>query len=601
MSSSKHAALVFKDFEKIYKLSGLYKGGAEQMKHQLSFIDNNLKKNLEEPFGVGASIRFDFLMTAVYFDGEEVFRAKTPEYSLSFALFYEGVKSIILQVGVTAQELFDWVARVKLVLQGGGEGEDEDLASVLWRHSSPHIKVSLYSMVGDDLSSQMDADLTKLASLEDTDEFEEAFHKEIMEGEFSESHDGGGLLKSWENRDAAWQLPSGDLVSEKLGSLGEFDARAADRLRNELADAAVSDRVRGILRFTSKEINSLRHEMESFDENQVEFNLLVHYFAVLEGGALKDSEFFNFVAESVKDLVQRIVQRFHGGLLLYVTKRIGLWRRKEELKPIFDLIVPSLKSALGEKKNLKILADAFGLEERRPVALALLDYIDKNYYQFCFHQIVEAKNLVAQKEFLAALLKKQAPLQDMIPSWGVEGVAAAIGPLAEMEWDGREQFLIRCMRNRQPQIHERALRYVARLDFKAEEAASLFLKYRPTARKIWLEALRKTERKKEWLRVLLLLCQPHILEKLHNDELPLLFDVAIRLGEARSLDALDEVIKARKLFLIPRFGLWRKEILEAALKVKTPSVHGWLKKTAAREATVIFQEASLKAQLKAVL
>jgi len=334
MSSQKHAEALYRDFEKLYRLAGLYQNNTRQMEKQLQFVDNNLVQHLLQPFGAGGKVQFDILMASVYHSGEEVFRSKTPEFTISYSLFYEGIKSLTFTGGLKAGELWDWILSVKDCL--AQMQEDQDLASMLWRKSYPHIKVSLYSALvsgasgakGDESDGGELTGALAFNISEDSEEFEAEFLKEVLSEEFSASNpDTPSGLEMIE-----WDLPDGDLVSKKLFSLGVMDDKASERLKKELADAAISDRAKGLVRFEREEVANLKQEIESYDQDQIQFNLVNFYLSLIEKEEGLSSKTSEDLLQAVESIVQAIVQRFHSGLVLFVLQRLGKWKDHPQLE-----------------------------------------------------------------------------------------------------------------------------------------------------------------------------------------------------------------------------------------------------------------------------
>lgn len=592
MDAQKHAAAVFRDFEKIYRLSGLYQGNPQQLQKQLSFIDNNLETHFRTAFGRGGSIRFDLLMTAVFFQNEEIYKSEQPEYTISYALFYEGIKSLTFKGGITAQEMFDWIAIVKSVLNASSE--EEDLASVLWKKSSANIKVSLYSLFSDEenleVASVLDTDL------EEDDSFDEVLAKEVLESEFQADQQ-KGLDTSWQERDEAWDLPSGDLIVQKLGSLGIFDSEAAERLKRELSDAAVSDKARKIIRFSPDEIESLRKELESYDENQVEFNLMVHYLSILERVKSDEKSYVGFLTDSVRKIIQSVISRFHGGLIMFSLRRLKIWK-EGPLRARYEEIEPNLRASLSDEKNLQLLGEAFGQSSRMKIAKELAEFLDPKYAQYVFHYLVERNLNSAEKNFIRALIGLGFPMEQLLSSWSVEDLKAAIPHLIELEWDKKELFLLRCLRSKNREISEEMIKYIDRLEIQSAEALSIFLKQRAIAQRHWIEALLRTSDTKPWEAFVGLGTKNEVWRQSTEEVNALWVTLAFRILGGLSFSLFDPYVKGRRFVLFPKYRNERELILGVALNQRDPKVTRGLQTWLESEQNLLFQSSELKQRMR---
>jgi len=598
MSSQKHAEAIYRDFEKLYRLSGLYKGDVRQIQQQLSFINNNLNVHMVEPFGRGASLRFDLLMSSVYFNGEQAFKAKTPEFTLSYALFYEGVKSINFLGGLTAEELFEWVEMIKKALRDGDDldsDSESDLASVLWRKSSPNIKVALYNRFSDhEIGSETQA-LQSLDFTDDSDEFEAQFVKEVLEGEFGDQKD--GLDKSW-NADGTWDLPGVDLIVEKLGALGLYDRKVADRLKQELSDAAVSDRAKKILRFIPQEIQALRREMESYDENQVDFNLLVHYLGFLEKTKeLSDAQAGSLMS-SVKTIIQAVIKRFHAGLLLFTFKRFRLWKKSPELSKRFSDIEQELRLSLSTEKNLEVLAEAFANSSRQEIAKELILFCDPKYFQYTFNILIQRGSSIGQRRFLDTLIKNGVDLEKLLPSWGEKEILVALSELHELKWPKFSTFVAQCLRARSPRVIEKACEYLEHVVLPGEIALKIFTGLRPSLKRKWLIELQKISNYEGWKDFVKRAFDEAVWRDSPEDEMALWFIIGFKVLGSKLVASLDFYVKARKFWFWPKYPKDREVILSVAVTSSDRALQSEFRRWIEAEKKLIFQSAKLRSKLK---
>ncbi|PIR23574.1 MAG: hypothetical protein COV44_02300 [Deltaproteobacteria bacterium CG11_big_fil_rev_8_21_14_0_20_45_16] len=538
-------------------------------------------------------------MSSVYFNGEQAFRAKTPEFTLSYALFYEGVKSINFLGGLTAEELFEWVEMIKKALREGDgldSDSESDLASVLWRKSSPNIKVSLYNRFSDhDVGSETQA-LQSLDIAEDSDEFEAQFVKEVLEGEFGDQKD--GLDKSW-NADGTWDLPGADLIVEKLGALGLYDQKAADRLKQELSDAAVSDRAKKILRFIPQEIKALRREMESYDENQVDFNLLVHYLGFLEKTKELSEAQAGSLMSSVKTIIQSVIKRFHAGLLLFTFKRFRLWKKFPELNKRFSDIEQELRLSLSTEKNLEVLAEAFANSSRQEIAKELVLFCDPKYFQYTFNILIQRGSSVGQRRFLDTLIKNGVDLEKLLPSWGEKEILAALSELQELRWPKFPVFLAQCLQARSPRVIEKACEHLERVALPGEVSLKIFTGLRPNLKRKWLIELQKLSNFDAWKDFVRMAFDVGAWRDSPEDEMALWFIIGLKILGAKLVETLDFYVKARKFWFWPKYPKEREVILSVAVSSTDRALQSEFRRWIGSEKKLIFQSAKLRSKLKA--
>lgn len=609
MNPTKLAGAVYRDVEKLYRLIGVYSGDLRQMEKQVEFIDKNLEKNLREPLRQGGVMEFDLLMTAVYFDGEEVFVSKTPEFTLAHALFCEGLKSISLRQSLSAQELIDWMMVVRNILISKDQSSDEeqsDLASVLWRKNSPNIQISLYNQLM--MMESSNRDLTKFNVDLDTDAFEAQFIREALRSEeqgaqaitqFKRDDQAESQLDtSWITRDERWEIPQGDQLIQRLGALGKRDPEMIQKLRMELADASISDRARKIVRFQAGELDRVRREMEHLDQTQLDYNSLAHSIYILEASDESDTDVAKMAVDDFKKTVQSIVGRFHVGLVLFVLKKVRKWKTKDRYKSLYEKIDQDLRGFLSTPENLKNIALAFGDEQKRALATDLLEYVDSKHYQFLFHSAVSEGAEIAEKYILWNLIRLNLPLDDLVSQWSEELILKALPILAQSEFNKKNEFLSRIIRNRSPRVRNAGIQYIYYIQMDSSALLSLFERMDSLAKKTWLESLLTNSPTDAWRSFV-----ASILKKGQwsswGDEISALFvRLCFKYMGKPVLEYFSPWVSARKFVFWPKFPQERETILKVAMTQKEVSNSMELRELVRKEKSVLFQSLDLKELLK---
>lgn len=595
MSSERHAAAIYRDLEKLYRLIGLYKGNLRQIEQQLRYLDNNLDVHLRSGIGRSASVRFDLLMSAVYYEGEEIFRSTTPEFTLSYALFGEGVKSIILRSGLSSQELADWLLLVRSAVDSYGKQDQTDLASLFWRKSTPNIRVALYNNLISNLTGvESEEDLASLEFSEDEDEFDELIEKEVLEAEFGGAHEKAAHKISGLQEDA-WDIPSGDIVVKKMAELGIQDPQMAQRLRRELGDAQVSDRAKRILRFSKLEIEHLRKELEHFDESQVEYNLLLRYLFFLENQALRDPKIYAAIVEDLAQIIQSTLSRFHGGLILFLLKRIEKWQTQAGLEKIYKVIESKIFSALQLEKNLVQVAFAFEDEKRQKIAKELLKFLGAKQFQFIMSVFVDSKEAIGVERFLEALIPIYPDLEHVPQIWQPEEIGLAVPFLSRVCWEARDRFLARCLRSRNFNVAAAAGEKLAFIQMEAHVAIRLYQTLDERLRLVWLQSLARNPPQKHWVNFMRQILRQKYWQKESNDELMALWiRCLLRYLGKEAIECFSPWVRARRFYFWPRYPKLREIILQVAMRIEEASLKADLRDWALRERGVLFQSKDLK-------
>lgn len=593
MSSKKHAEAIYRDFEKLYRLIGIYKGNKSQMAKQVEFIGNNFDAHLREPFGAQDGVVFDLMMSSVYFEGEEVFRSKSPEFTLSYVLFCEGVKSVLFRPELTAHELFDWVLVVRDNLYSTSDHQ-EDLASILWRQSNTNIRVALYNSLVSAASLGVSADMQALDLPDEEQSFDEFYEKEVYEDEFG----GQQFERRWHKRDEAWDLPSGDLASKGSVAMQDFDTHAGMQLRKELSDAAVSDRATRIVKFHREEVEALRSEMEHFDQNQVEFNTLVQYLDALEKALHQYPKLIHFISQSIVKIIQSIVKRFHAGLILFILRRLDQWKEHESLKDLHRQVVESLQGSLRGEENIRVLSGAFEKKNRFKLARGLLQFCDPELFDLIFMELARTNRIDGRKRFLKAALDLGVEIDQLLMKWGEEAVVAALPAVEELEWKGKARFMLRCLSSKKYAVAEQAAQLVHQMELTPNEARKIYQSAPTTIRSIWLQKLVQAPVNPAWKPFVQAGLSSGLWLQGKSELMALWIRLAFKYLKRQAFEILDPWVRERRLLIWPKHPKERTVILEVAMSLSDPILSKSVSDWASREKSLPMQSGSLKESLR---
>jgi hypothetical protein len=603
MNDHRQAARIFSDIEKLYRLLNVYSGDMRQCEKHVEFIDRNLEKNLRQPLKNGGVVEFDLLMTSVYWNGEEVFSSKNPEFSLAHALFCEGLKSVSLRNQLTARELVDWMLVIrKLLLEKDLQNaSSEDLASVLWRKNSPNIQIALYSQLMK--ADRGNRDLSQFNIDEDADSFEAQFIREALR-----SDEGGtqavtslestglktGLDSSWFIKDDRWQLPTGEKILQNLGSLGKRDPKLLESLRHELSDISMSDRARKIVRFSPEELGRLRKEMEHLDQTQVDFNGLVHYISMLECAPPSDWPSLSYGLAGFKEVMRSVVDRFHPGLILFILRKIEKWSTRERYRTLYGAIGSELRGSINKEENLRNIAEAFGLRDRQDLARDLLKFVDWKYVPYLLSHQVSQSNESGMQSLFQSLLSQSFKFEEEVYRWPEDLIVKSFSILAKLDFPQRAEFLGRGLRNRSARVRDEAVKYVAYARLEFGQAISLFERLSPSAQRAWLESLLSNPAVEDWRSFVAALIRDGRWSKWNEEVSALFVRLTFKYMGKPAVDVFEPWIFARKFVLWPKYPQEREMILRVAMSQKEISNLKEVRVWADKEKSVIFQNGDLK-------
>ncbi len=607
MKLSNRSVAVFRDFEKMFKLSGLYQGQKEALGHHVNLIGKSLSNTLDDPdFGEGV-VQFDFLMTAVYSNGREIFRADRPELTMAYSLFCEGVKSILVSRGFSGAELYDWVQLLREHLRAG-RNDQTDLASILWRNKFQHLRVSIYNALleVEDIGSNPLGREEKTDVLESEESADELVEQSALAGDFANSKRlGQGKLGPDEEkagttikdaRDDFWSLPSAEKRAAKtIKPLSEVDA---DRLRNYLADGAYSERARGILRFTSSELSPIRAEMESYDANQIEFNWMTRIFALLETSNAEASDFLHFSRKQLEAVAQSIIQRFHPSLILYFLKRLSSVKSRAHLTQTVQEILDRIRKALENPDNQVLLLDALSSPEGKASAIQLLKLISADRWKVIMDLIIVRRNEKVMIDVLDLIREREANFADFLWDLGFERLAALIPSVAVLNWEGRGAFFSRCLLSRSPNVIQQSLPFLSIIQLPVDAALLAFQRSNHSNQRLWLEKLIADVAFPHWRDFVRALFAKQLWRNAPEDVAILMLKVFYRYLQAPCIKELRPFVETRRLIFWPAFPHERDLILSSLLTSRDRGLEPSRTELIQQESRLVFQSSSLRDRLR---
>ncbi|MBN8555020.1 MAG: hypothetical protein J0L93_06205 [Deltaproteobacteria bacterium] len=583
---------VYRDIEKIYRLYALYSGRVQAMEPHVKLIDQSLAQHLRGKDADLDWMQFEFLMTAVQSQGENVFISKQPETTLSYALFCEGIRALLISKNISAREVLDWCTRIRkyFIEIEKPEGSLLDLASVLWKNPHPHLRVYLFN---------------SLLELKEVDPAAEGLELKNETGGLLDKDDddlnntGNNSKDEWHSRDMDWELPSGDLVFSQMDAEEDLLKDKLTHLKQQLSDASINDRAERIMRFQEAEIEALKNEIETYDQNHVEFNLLVQFFTTLSESSDATSLGNALILENLKKMASSIISRFHGGLILFFLKRLQDYQTAKGSDQVTESLKKSLMEALAKPDHLRLLAEALTDASRYKIAKQLVVYLSRESQSHLLDFLIDQQNKAGIQHFLMMLIETDPTLDQDIFQWGDQRLIQVLPVLQTIPWSARSRFLIRCLRHRSLELNRAALPIIADLPIKSSEAMALYEKLSAHDRKILVDSFSNRPVLAEWAPFIQQVIRSGYWS-LDNSDIALAWArAAFRYLGRRGFELLDPFVSSRKFILWPKFSVEREAALIAALQIKEPQLRAQVNQWAAREKGLFFQDSELKQKLAA--
>lgn len=603
MKFEARSTAVFRDFEKLYKLVALYKGNKEQLAPHIRNIDASLQETLDDPDFPEGLIQFDFLMQAVFSEGFEVFRASNPELTMSYALFCEGVRSVVAVKGLKGQEILDWCLFLREALKPR-EGDPVDLASLLWRNRFQHLKIHVFNAL---LSVEEIGWSSGVADL--TDEFnpfatddELAIDKRIENEQLARSKKfsleggaGGVETTTGTRKDDWWALPT---AQKFLHLSSKLEAYEIERLRSQLADASYSDKAKNLVRFRPDEVQALGKELESYDANHIDFNLLNHYLNLFETGGDLSSEARALALKRLETLSKEILNRFHAGLILFLMGRLNELKNRPELKAFIAEISKWIQAALDKPENRQMLLDSLETEEGRKIAYELLPHIERKEWTSLLDTLISRRRKLALNFFLQFLMKQSEDIEKTFFGLPPERLKALLPLIRDVRWDGKSRFLQRCLTHKSPIVAEATFPFLVDVDLSPEQLLSIYRRLPDSLKARWSESILLERRFERWVPFCRALLKSNEWRQLGETAAVWALRLIVQTLGEEALDQLENWISARSFWLFPSFPKERDICLSALMISRIPELKQRVDYIVDREAGLIFQSGRLKERLK---
>jgi len=604
------SAAVYKDFEKIYKLVALYSADRSRLEPHVGHLDATLQKNLEDPEFEEGLIQFDFLMTAVFSEGKEIYRSTSPELTMAYALFCEGVRSIVATRGLSGEELTDWAMLLRRTFDPKNQAT-EDLASILWRNRFNHLRIQIYNAL---LSvDEIGLSANPIGGAEEAESFESfkaeqarLYQKLELESLQDPSQSRAKVGKSTSTlspflvrniRDEFWSLPSAQKYFHATVAL---EAQEVEKLRNQLADAAYSDRAKNIVRFTSEEISALRSELEAYDSNHIEFNLLSQHFTIIEGTRSFESGVRSFLLRQIETLVKSVIGRFHAGLILFILRKLTALKEREDLKDFVSEVTKLIRMSLQKDENRKLILESLESLEGRKTAFEVLPFISKQEWPSLIDQIIASRRLSGLTGFLMYMKQADPDFEQSLYSFGPERLVAILPALKDIEWDKRSSFIIRCLQAKSSELVEAALKFLGTIEIPPEQSLTIFKRLADKGKATWIDSILTKGEWYKWANFSRSLLRGEDWSKGSDVTALWILRLALVCLGSEAVNVLKPWVEARRFRFWPQFARERDLILTSLLIVKLPAIKAEVQEIVTKESKLLFQSNNLKERLRSM-
>lgn len=575
---------VYRDLEKLHRVIGYYEGQVlKPLEVHIKFIQQNLGVYLRSSQHYTRRIQYDLFLSRVLSNRIQIFEAEKPEITLLYSLFAEGIKSLVVLRDLNAAEMKDWCLLVRKTLIAFDQGDSQDLASVLWKVPYPNLRARIYNSLTDLRESRNSAD---------------AFLNPPEEKKTQSS-------SSWHTRDAEWELPSAENVERDHFAEKTLETKDFQQLKFDLKNLSANAQVPPNFRLSPDELERLSSEMECYDQNQVEFNLLVWNLSVLTAqapGAVesKNTDAQNHIKNLVSTIGQSVVSRFHPGLILYIIQQIeGLDDKFSDFKQkINDTISETLSDPENERRLIESLADA----SRASVTKGLLPFLRPEQFPVIVDYYLSSEDPDGLVLFLKTILKRPLAIEDVFMSWGEERLAKVLPFVRHLSWDRKNDFLIKALRSRASQVVKQASYYIHTISIDPSHALDIYRKLPEDSKEVWMKSFMENPPSEKWkVFVRQLLRSPYWTssenQTVNDKTLAGWIETFFSYLKEETFDSLEPWVGQRRWFFWPAFPREREAILITALSLKEAKLKARVQQWAQKEAGLHFQNPELKQRL----
>ena len=585
MVEKKHAEAIYHGIEKVYRLVGFYNGQLRQIEKHLKFLEIQLSEGLQSLSKSSNSLRFDIFMLSVYCDGEEIFRTKEGENTLSYLLFKEGVKSIIFSSLANIQDVADWSLKIRAVIF---EDQEEliDLASSFWKNPNPRIRLQFFnnlSLTGGDFGR------SGFGVRSDDESLGRIFDAMPT---FSEGQSGGSADSP--AGDDSWQIPN--KVSHSHEGTHTFfnGVEVSDQLRRELESYQVSDRASQIVQFQPEEIKGMISEILAYDENHIEYNSLCDFFWMIDQSSPAPPELVESISHELLKILESLFRRFHGGLILLFLKKLDSWSKRSDLNLLNKMLAEKTKNLLSNPQSFHFIARMFKHREKIELAERLMRLSNPKDFEAIFLCVELESESEALQSFLHCLLPIFPDFEFAPQTWGPNKLKFCLSELVKMEWEPKNRFLIRCLRSKNKELSQAGASFLALFHLETDLALKVFSGLSREALRQSLNSFLREPANASW--------KDFMKHQLSNRvwitkerELSLLWiEVFLKYLGADAVRFFDPFVSERRFVLWPAYPDLRANILWAVIHSKDASVHQATRDWIAREKKLIFQPRDLR-------
>ncbi|MGA0162861.1 MAG: hypothetical protein ACO3LE_01235 [Bdellovibrionota bacterium] len=588
MLTQKYAETVYQALEKVFRLVGFYGGHLRQMDKRLDFIENQLLLATNDLKGGAPALRFDIFMLSVHCEGDEVFKTKEGESSLNYILFKEGVKSLFLSASVTAREMADWCLKIRAVIF---EEEEEllDLASSFWKNPSSRIRIQFYNNL-----SVMGGDFGESGFVAQPErEGRDDLLTRISVG--ADERSGGSEYSLGAD---AWDLPSAGSRNELGIHTHFFDVEVAAELKKELESSEISDRASHIVQFQEDELRAVIRELISYDESHVEYNLLCHYFSVLDQNQSLSSSVIEAITNEILRILDDIFRRFHGGLILFCLRKFETWDSRKDLEVLVKSGIEKVHQLLVEKQNLQRLAESFYDEKKIELAKNLIQYLKPEGFEFVFCQLAAQPDSQAFKIYVQALITTYPEFELAPQNWPADKLKHSVAEVMSATWDAKERFLVRCLRSKNRELLLSSVPFIYTINLEASLGTKLFQSLNKESLRLCLNSFLREAINPNWKKFMKSVLVSRFWLSSDIDLKMLWIQVLLKYLGAEAVSFFEPFVSERRFIFFPAHPDIRTGILFAVLRSEDSAVYQHARNWIAREKNLIFQPKDLRQLLR---
>jgi hypothetical protein len=475
------------DLEKFHRIIGYYEGQKiKPLEVHEKHISGDLEKFFRAPDQYIRRMQFDLFMTNVLWEQHRIFETDKPEATLLYLLFAEGIKSLVLLRDLSALEIKEWCVLVRDTLVALDNGDSKDLASVLWKTPFRNLRTRIYN-------SLMDLTETRREKRE---------QDAIAQGQPISSASSAPIARSqtevgWHEKDSEWDVPSAENVQRSIEASRSMGSEEFCRLKDHLSSTSEKTYSNPILQISDHELELLSGEMSMYDQSHVEFNLLSWNLSVLDGSFGCDPETEKHIEESLSQLTRSFVSRFHPGLILHLMDHIDSLKQAR-FESLRDRLKKVLEEAVSTPSNIKQLIDSLRDPTRARLSQRLFPFVSREQLPSVVDFYLEKKDEANLLIFLGTLFKRDLPLSEILTSWGEERLSKILPLFNQIQWDQKNEFLIKSLRSKFPQVVKEASYYILKLKMKPDHAYDIFRKLPAEILELWIKTLRDSPHSEDW-------------------------------------------------------------------------------------------------------